>query len=231
MQEDRHSLSSHFITLTYNNENVPITDKKYMSLSKRHIQLFMKRLRKDNKNKIKYYLCGEYGSKTKRPHYHAIMFNVDIQTIQDNWAQGDIHIGQVSEASVGYTLKYMFKDSRVPEHNNDDRLPEFALMSKGLGIKYLTKEMVKWHKQDLLNRMHLTIADGKKVSMPRYYKSKIYTTEERGEIKAKYTKQYQEQLDNMLNNQEEAQELITQIINQKRVNNEKIKLAKNQRGN
>lgn len=91
--------------------------------------------------------------------------------------------------------------------------------------------MVQWHKNDLLNRMYLTVADGKKVSMPRYYKDKIYNREERGQIKAKYTKEYQDKLDRMLENPIEAEILINQIINQKKSNDEKIKLAKNQRGN
>lgn len=230
MQEDKHSLSSHFITLTYNNENVPITKKLFMTLDKRDIQLFMKRLRKDNKNKIKYYLCGEYGSQTKRPHYHAIMFNVDINTIQSNWNKGDIHIGQVSEASVGYTLKYMFKETRVPEHQNDDRLPEFSLMSKGLGINYLTNNMIRWHKEDLLNRVYLNILDGKKAAMPRYYKDRIYTREERGQIKSKYTEEYQKQLDNMLINPDQ-ENIMKQIFNQKLHNEQKIKNESRKRKN
>ena len=125
----------------------------------------------------------------------------------------------------------MFKDTRIPEHKNDDRKQEFALMSKGLGINYLTKQMQKWHHDDILNRMYLTIADGKKVSMPRYYKDKIYTREQRGQIKAKFTHEYQNKLDRMLANPEQAEILIKQIINQQKSNNEKIKLTKNQRGN
>lgn len=39
--------------------------------------------------------------------------------------------------------------------------------------------MVKWHKADIGNRMYITIEDGKKISMPRYYKNKIYHEEER----------------------------------------------------
>lgn len=32
---------------------------------------------------------------------------------------------------------------------------------------------------DLVNRMYITIEDGKKISMPRYFKDKIYTDRER----------------------------------------------------
>lgn len=42
--------------------------------------------------------------------------------------------------------------------------------------------MVNWHKNDLENRMYINIGDGKKAAMPRYYKLKIYTHEEKSII-------------------------------------------------
>lgn len=133
MQEEKESISSHFITLTYDTNHVFITNNGYMSLHKRHTQLFFKRLRKNPKNhdrKIKYYLVGEYGGKTQRPHYHIILFNADVSTIQESWLQGAIHYGTVSGASIGYTLKYISKKGKMPMHKGDDRIPQFALMSK-----------------------------------------------------------------------------------------------------
>lgn len=134
MQEDRISISSHFITLTYAPETVPITKNGFMSLSKRHLQLFFKRLRKNNDAKLKYYAAGEYGTIGMRPHYHVLLFNSSPDTILGAWGQGSIDIGSVSAASVGYTLKYMCKPNRIPLHRNDDRVPEFSLMSKGWGL-------------------------------------------------------------------------------------------------
>ena len=52
-------------------------------------------------------------------------------------------------------------------------------MSKGIGKNYLTRSMVKWHKKDLTNRVYVTLKGGEKVSLPRYYKEKIYTQHER----------------------------------------------------
>jgi hypothetical protein len=181
-QEDKRSLSSLFITLTYDNLNVPITKRGYMTVSKKDVQLFMKRLRKANKNKLKYYLAAEYGGKTKRPHYHIILFNADVRTIAKAWNLGEIHFGEVTGASIGYTLKYISKPSRIPEHKNDDRTPEFSLMSKRIGNNYLTDPMIRWHKADLENRLYCVI-DEKKITMPRYYKDKIYTDAERLRIK------------------------------------------------
>ena len=77
-----------FITLTYNERNLP--DDK--SIHKEEIQAFFKRFRKHLTNEhgsekdpekpgrfrprvpIRYFACGEYGEEKGRPHYHAIIF-------------------------------------------------------------------------------------------------------------------------------------------------------------
>lgn len=195
MQEEKISMSAHFITLTYDTQHVPITRNGFMDIRKRDVQLFFKRLRKSmaktevtkTKNPvhtlpIKYYVAGEYGGKTKRPHYHAIIFNCKPELIEAAWQLGSVHYGQVSVASVGYTLKYMSKPKKIPMHKNDDRTPEFSLMSKGLGASYLSANAKNWHMANLDDRMHLIIEDGKKIAMPRYYKDKIYTEEQRKRI-------------------------------------------------
>lgn len=204
MQQAKVSDSSHFITLTYATDKVPISKQGFMSLDKRDVQLFFKRLRKAHNNcqalsnnrqvaagfeqrsttpGIKYYVCGEYGDTTHRPHYHAIMFNVRIELIQDAWQNGNVHYGTVNGASIGYTLKYMCKPpSAIGKYEWDDRLPEFSLMSKGLGVNYLTPGIKKYHYDDLENRMYCPLEDGKKIAMPRYYKNKLYDDEQKEAI-------------------------------------------------
>ena len=61
-----------FITLTYNDENVPHRGQLHYP----HFVAFMKRLRKHQQG-IRFYMGGEYGSINWRPHYHAILFNWD----------------------------------------------------------------------------------------------------------------------------------------------------------
>lgn len=188
MQEEKVSTSSIFITLTYDTSHVPITRNGFKTLDKTSVQKFMKRLRKahTDDSKLKYYLVGEYGKgKTKRPHYHLLLFNADIKLVQPAWNLGHVHYGQVTGASIGYTLKYMTKvGTRIPMHRNDDRQPEFALMSKGLGISYINDKMINWHKADADNRMYCNLTDGRKITMPRYYKQKLYTDDERKKIGA-----------------------------------------------
>ena len=96
----------------------------------------MKRLRKHAKStKIKYYACGEYGSKTERPHYHAIVFNLPRpfdKYILKAWKYGHIHVGTVTEQSIFYTTKYALKGLRRKnawDYDARGREPEFQLMS------------------------------------------------------------------------------------------------------
>lgn len=175
MQEEKIADKALFVTITYDTKNVPITPKGFMSLDKRDFQLFMKRLRKAAKMEgIKYYAVGEYGGKTMRPHYHIILFNCDEKHVEAAWQKGTTHYGTVTGASIGYTLKYISKDGKIPLHQNDDRVPEFSLMSKGLGKNYLTPKMIKWHLSNLTGNSYVALEDGKKASLPRYYKQKIY---------------------------------------------------------
>lgn len=218
MQQEKTSISSYFVTLTYDTLTVPITKTKRTTLCKRDVQLFFKKLRKAQRKanidrSIKYYLCGEYGERTQRPHYHIILFDANIETMVNvndhlklkysnfdgkteihikQWDKGHATIGQVTPASVGYTLKYISKPKTVPMYKGDDRLPQFSLMSKRLGFNYLTDEMIKWHTSDIKNRMYCVMLDGIKLSMPRYYKDKIYNSIQREQIKQHFYDKYVE---------------------------------------
>jgi len=118
------SSSACFVTLTYDDEHLPYTDDGNMTLDFKDTQKFFKRLRKrhfkNSKAKIKYFLVGEYGSISNRPHYHAIIFSAySTDDILDSWNLGHVHIGSVSPASIYYTLKYCMKKSL--QHNTDYR--------------------------------------------------------------------------------------------------------------
>lgn len=202
MQEEKVSTSAYFITLTYDNKHVPITGKGFLGLCKSDLQKFFKRLRKCHKDEycvingrirrlekptIKYYAVGEYGGRTMRPHYHIILFNAELELIQEAWCLngkplGNIYYGTVQGASVGYVLKYMSKTRKVPLHQNDDRSREFAIMSKKLGISYLTRNMLNWHDQDKDERMYCNIPGGGKIGMPRYFKERVYEKWDRQRI-------------------------------------------------
>lgn len=67
-----------FITLTFSNEELE-KRKIPWSVDKVDFQLFMKKLRKKYGEHIRYFHCGEYGEKTHRPHYHALIFGHDFR--------------------------------------------------------------------------------------------------------------------------------------------------------
>lgn len=200
LQHDKVASTALFITLTYSNEAFTrqsgrITPKGYLTLYKRDFQLFMKQVRKampaprkrtrnepmtplDYQNVIKYYAVGEYGSTTYRPHYHAIIFNVPREIIEQKWQHGSVHCDLVNGSTVAYTTKYMHKGKLIPVHQNDDRLPEFSLMSKGLGLSYITDEMAHYHQSDT-SRNYVTGEGGVKIPMPAIYRQKLYTEAQR----------------------------------------------------
>jgi len=112
-----------FITLTYDNLSLPLGG----SLSKSDVNLFLKRYRKQiEPRKFRYYLCGEYGPKTKRAHYHMIVFGHDFEDkiyykksgksdyklykserLNKLWGKGNCLIGNVTPASAGYCAGYL----------------------------------------------------------------------------------------------------------------------------
>lgn len=128
-----------FITLTYNNEHLP----ENRSVDKRELQKFFKRLRKAG-YKFRYFACGEYGDKSGRAHYHAILFGVDFShdrylwsvrnhipvyrspSLESAWADdkgsiGHCEIGSVTFQSCCYVARYIMKkrkghpDARDPK--------------------------------------------------------------------------------------------------------------------
>jgi len=184
VQEGKRHLNALFVTLTYSTSHLTFTPNRYRTLVKRDVQLFMKRLRKIAGQGVRYFAVGEYGSLNWRPHYHLLLFGVTHQPVLDAWGLGDVHFGDVTGASIGYTLKYIMKPSRVPLHKNDDRQPEFRLMSKRLGSNYMTDAMRNYHLSAPVDHYHATLPDGRRLPLPRYYRLRIYDVQQLAAIKA-----------------------------------------------
>lgn len=137
MLELPYHATSCFITLTYNDEHVPLStyvdyngeEQLSLTLHKRHFQLFMKRLRKSYPDvTIRFYACGEYGDTTHRPHYHAILYGVDFSedrallgfsrdgypqfvsaNLEKLWPFGYSMICDVSWQTCAYVARYVTK--------------------------------------------------------------------------------------------------------------------------
>lgn len=177
------SSSAYFVTLTYNDQSIPFNEHEQATLNYEDIQKFFKRLRKresqqGNEQTIKYYAVGEYGCKTHRPHYHIILFNcMDINNVESSWTLngaplGHIHVGNVKDESIYYTLKYTSKAIFGDSTRDNTRQREKALMSKGLGLSYLTPQMEKYHQDDISRGV--TFLGNKKLPLPRYYRDKLF---------------------------------------------------------
>lgn len=170
-----HSKKAVFLTLTYNNEHVPIrfdqkTGEAVLTLNKRDLQLFFKRLRKRFPDKeLRYYACGEYGQgklSTHRPHYHIILFGLGLEDFKDLqphgmnelkqpywisdffaneiWKNGFCIISEVSWNTCAYVARYVKKkDMGLVSDEFVDRVrePEFSVSSRNPGIGlYYPKE-------------------------------------------------------------------------------------------
>lgn len=203
--EMKRSFNLLFVTLTYNDHNLPhhvkLSDSTYPTtkpyevtipylhphivptLVKKDVQDFLKRLRyydKGNK-KIKYYAVGEYGSRFGRPHYHIILYNCSNGLlINKAWTLGHCYTVPVKHGAIPYVLKYLSKTS-LPRLG--DPLREFSLMSKGLGSNYLSNNTLAYHNSNVEN-CFITLEGGQKISIPRYLKNKIYDTTMLGSISA-----------------------------------------------
>jgi hypothetical protein len=171
--ELKQAKNAHFVTLTYSDENLVYGFEGYPVLNKNDLQLFIKRMRKKQLQKLRYYAIGEYGSITKRPHYHMIVFNLDktdrelLVWLSETWGKGQVHRGTVTSESISYCTKYMVQKAE------DFEVKNFALMSKGIGRQYIDK-LKKWHDEDE-QRNYAVKEGGKKTRLPRYFRDKIYS--------------------------------------------------------
>lgn len=185
-EELNHAHSATFVTLTYSDENLPWGGHA-PTLSKRDIQLFIKRLRKENdikwKHQLRYYAVGEYGTQTRRPHYHVLLFNCEstlYTKIEQIWGLGRVDLGEVSDASIHYVTKYHVNYDVNQDAKNLYKeysiQPEFALMSRrpGIGSQYVERAG-DWNYEN--GYLHV-VKDGYKQAMPRYLKQKIFTAEQ-----------------------------------------------------
>lgn len=149
-----------FLTLTYNNKCLP------NGLCKKDLQLFIKRLRDHNLDvQIRYFGCGEYGTHTKRPHYHLIVFGYwpedakfecmsnsgdgafySSRSLQDIWPFGFISVGECSYASCAYVARYCQKKLKNPDNK------EFTIMSlkPGIGTRYFEEHYQQIYRYDAI---------------------------------------------------------------------------------
>lgn len=184
-----------FITLTYAPENLP----RGGTLVKEHLQKFFKRLRHHiAPRRVRYYACGEYGSKLTRPHYHANLFGLDFEDkelfsqqpdyniytsemLSDIWQLGFVTCGEFTLQTAMYTARYITKKVTGPtahEHYQNvdlqtgelyQLLPEFTVMSRRPG---LGRDYYERYNSDFFPSDEIPVpGSGVFKKVPRYYET------------------------------------------------------------
>ena len=137
------SESGCFLTLTYSEDYVPVTDTGYRTLAKRDLQLFFKRFRRNLEHfkgrsvPIRYFAVGEYGSHgTQRPHYHVLIFGVSdmdfdvLKSVDAAWSEpakkgqrgngisfGRWTLDPLNDKRIAYCAGYVMKKLINPKRN------------------------------------------------------------------------------------------------------------------
>lgn len=207
--------SAYFCTFTYDDAHVPQSEYvdpntgevlTSLSLRKKDFQLLMKRIRKRFPNdKIRFFMSGEYGSETFRPHYHAILFGLHLDdltrykivregneyytyynspSLQSCWRDHNGHdigfvvVGEVTWNTCAYTARYVMKKLKGEAAEMYEKFglePEFSLMSRKPGI---ARQFYDDH-PDLYEFDKINISTprgGKSFRPPRYF-DKLFDVE------------------------------------------------------
>lgn len=180
LKEEQMAKSSYFVTLTYDEYNVPLTDNGNLTLDKKHLQDYIKRVRSTgNNNYLRYFAVGEYGSLDWRPHYHLLVFNGFVEDLNNKWEFGIKDFGEVNQASIHYVTKYMVQDVHQEIEWYDMQKP-FRLMSKGLGKDY-ARDIKDYCRDNHTNI--IVLPGGRKAVLPRYIADKVLREEDKQIIK------------------------------------------------
>lgn len=175
------------MTLTYSDEHLPSD----WGLHVGDWQRFAKRLRKDV-GPFRFFMAAEYGERSLRPHFHALLFGVDFADdrmplpgkggyflsprLERIWAKGHTIVGDVTWQSAAYVARYCMKKVTGPIsefaylREKGDRFwyvrPEFCTMSRRGG---LGEEWFRRYGRDVYPSDESLTPDGKRIRTPRYY--------------------------------------------------------------
>lgn len=121
---------THFLTLTYNEENIPRTSNGSYTFDAQHLKKIHRELSRRHKG-YRYYSIAEHGTEKERPHYHILTFGVQPSVIdevlQAYWQYGYYTIGELLGARIMYVALF----HTLKSHKYSD---EFVTMSRRPGI-------------------------------------------------------------------------------------------------
>lgn len=189
-----------FVTLTYDDEHL-----KDPKLVYEDFQKFIRSLRdRLHQQPMTYLVSGEYGSKNKRPHWHAILFGYrpdDCEPHYRNhrgdvvstsvslarcWGRGHVDVGTVTLESASYCARYALKDLAHGEEKEEYSSIFKTSTRPAIGSRWLEK-----FAPDVFNYGRLYLRDGSLLEIPRYYKK--WCEKHRPELWAHYVTQVRPQ--------------------------------------
>lgn len=142
------------------------------------VRMWSERWRKHMKKAPKHWLITELGhNQSERIHLHGLIWG-DVKLIEKTWQYGQIYCGQwVDERTINYITKY------VTKLDNDHKGYKQRIMtSKGIGKNYvIEKENYHQFKGENTIKKYKS-SNGREMSLPRYYKQKLWNEEEREEL-------------------------------------------------
>lgn len=213
-----------FVTLTYDDDHLPYRidaltgEIESATLVPNDVRDFLKRLReyyRDTYNHIgiRFYMAGEYGDNTARPHYHLILFNLPLDDLklysksalgdlyfnssllEKLWSKGHCVIGEVTPESVAYTARYCQKKAyKDIDYDVIGVHKEYVNMSRrpGIALPYLQKNFEKIYAAD-----QIYLSNGEIAKPSRYFDLKA---EELG-VDIEKIKKERQLISNLMNNQ------------------------------
>lgn len=183
--EADHSINSQFITLTYDEKNI-VRIGSVGILVKRDVQLFIKRLRERIADKfpdfpkLRFFLVGEYGGTTHRPHYHAIFFNIPPdcnfrRLVEDCWSKGFVTVSPLNNNRIAYVSGYALLSFLFSPSKNSEIPPPFRVMSRrpGIGAQFKSNRLIEYYR----NHPEGITYKGFHYRFPRFYKDAIFIDE------------------------------------------------------
>lgn len=188
-----------FVTLTYDDANLSYAGNR-PTLVPRDVTNWLKVIRKQIAPlRIRYFIVGEYGDDTERPHYHAALFGFptcaygqsrnwlsrccdNCELVRTTWRKGKVFLGTLEPHSAQYVAGYVTKKMTAKA---DDRLggryPEFARMSlrPGIGADFMhevASSLMNFNLETSEVDVPSTLRHGKKeLPLGRYLTKKLRT--------------------------------------------------------
>lgn len=198
LEDIRTNTNAQFITLTLSNESYYELDQEINenlegyerdnAIATLATRRFLERWRKRYKRSVRHWLVTELGHKgTENIHLHGFIWTDDHRAISEIWKYGFVwdgynkngqRINYVNDKTINYCIKYVNKQDLDHKEYNAK-----ILTSPGIGANYTTRSDAQKNKfKGSKTKETYTTRTGHELSLPIYWRNKIYNEEEREKL-------------------------------------------------